>query len=60
MERPSVRSDGIQPQRCEPREPDGSYRLTPYDPSFEAKMAKMAKVEDIASRSRNTLHVLAK
>jgi putative addiction module antidote len=37
--------------------PDGSYRLTSYDPSFEAKMSK---VEDIASRYRNTLHVLAK
>ena len=37
--------------------PDGSYRLTPYDPAFEKKMAK---AEDIISRYRNTLHVLAK
>jgi putative addiction module antidote len=37
--------------------PDGSYRLTPYDPAFEKKMAK---AEDIIARYRNTLHVLAK
>ena len=37
--------------------PDGSYNLTPYDPGFEEKMAK---AEDIISRYRNTLHVLAK
>lgn len=37
--------------------PDGSYRLTPYDPGFEEKMAK---AEDIMSRYRNTLHVLSK
>jgi putative addiction module antidote len=36
---------------------DGGYRLTPYDPSFEQKMAK---AEDIINRYRNTLHVLAK
>jgi len=36
--------------------PDGSYRLTPYDPVFEQKMAK---AEDIIGRYRNTLHVLA-
>jgi putative addiction module antidote len=36
--------------------PDG-YRLTPYDPSFEKKMAK---ADEILSRYRNTLHVLAK
>lgn len=36
--------------------PDGSYRLTPYDPAFEQKMAK---AEEIMSRYRNTLHVLA-
>ena len=36
--------------------PDGSYRLTPYDPVFEQKMAK---AEDIIWRYRNTLHVLA-
>jgi len=37
--------------------PDGSYRLTPYDPAFEAKMAT---AEEIIRRYRNTLHVLAK
>jgi putative addiction module antidote len=37
--------------------PEGGYRLTPYDPSFEEKMAK---AEDIIRRYRNTLHVLAK
>lgn len=36
--------------------PDGGYRLTPYDPVFEQKMAK---AEDIIWRYRNTLHVLA-
>jgi len=36
---------------------DGSYRLSPHDPSFELKMAK---AEDIISRYRNTLHELAK
>ncbi len=36
--------------------PDSSYRLTPYDPSFEEKMAK---AEDIISRYGNTLHTLA-
>ena len=36
--------------------PDG-YRLTPYDPSFEKKMAK---AEDIIGRYRNTLHELSK
>ena len=36
---------------------DGSYRLTPYDPAFEKKMAK---AEDIIGRYRNALHVLAK
>ena len=36
---------------------DGGYRLTPYDPAFEKKMAK---AEDIIGRYRNTLHVLAK
>ncbi len=35
----------------------GDYRLTPYDPAFEKKMAK---AEDIIDRYRNTLHVLAK
>jgi putative addiction module antidote len=36
---------------------DGSYRLTPYDPDFQAKMAK---ADDIISRYGNALHVLAK
>ena len=36
--------------------PDGGYRLTPYDPGFERKMAK---AEEIIGRYRNTLHVLA-
>ena len=37
--------------------PDGSYRLTPYDPEFEKKMEK---AEEIIGRYRNTLHTLAK
>ena len=37
--------------------PDGSYQLTPYDPSFEKRMARAT---DIMNRYRNTLHVLAK
>jgi putative addiction module antidote len=37
--------------------PNGTYRLTAYDPAFEKKMAK---AEDIMRRYRNTLHVLAK
>jgi len=37
--------------------PDGDYRLTPYDPAFEKKMAK---AKDIMGRYRNTLHALAK
>jgi putative addiction module antidote len=37
--------------------PDGDYRLTPYDPTFEKKMAK---AEDIIGRYRNALHTLAK
>jgi len=36
--------------------PDSSYRLTPYDPAFEEKMAQ---AEDIISRYGNTLHKLA-
>jgi putative addiction module antidote len=36
---------------------DGGYHLTPYDPDFADRMAR---VEDIARRYRNTLHVLAK
>jgi putative addiction module antidote len=35
----------------------GEYRLTPYDPDFETKLAK---AEDIMVRYRNTLHALAK
>ena len=38
-------------------EAPGGYHLTPYDPSFEQKMEK---AEDVISRYRNTLHVLAK
>ena len=37
--------------------PDGGYQLTPYDPGFEKKIAK---VDDVISRYRNTLHTLAK
>lgn len=37
--------------------PDGGYRLTPYDPGFQKKMAK---ADDIIRRYRNTLPVLAK
>ena len=36
---------------------DGTYRLTPYDPAFDEKMAK---ADDIISRYRNTLRVLSK
>jgi putative addiction module antidote len=36
--------------------PDGSYRLTPYDPGFEAKMTK---ADEIIGRYRNTLKALA-
>lgn len=36
--------------------PEGGYRLTPYDPAFEEKMAR---AEDIIARYRNTLRVLA-
>jgi putative addiction module antidote len=37
--------------------PNNTYRLTPFDPAFEKKMAK---AEEIMARYRNTLHVLAK
>lgn len=37
--------------------PDGTYRLTPYDPAFEKKMTK---AESIIARYRNALHTLAK
>jgi putative addiction module antidote len=36
---------------------EGDYRLTPYDPAFEKKMAK---AEEIMGRYRNTLHALAR
>jgi putative addiction module antidote len=36
--------------------PDGTYQLTPYDPTFEGKMTK---AEEIISRYRNTLKALA-
>jgi len=36
--------------------PDGTYRLTPYDPAFAKKMELAA---DIMRRYRNTLQVLA-
>ena len=36
--------------------PDGSYRLSPYDPNFQAKMNK---AENIIDRYRNTLKALA-
>jgi putative addiction module antidote len=38
-------------------EASDGFRLTPYDPAFEKKMAK---ADDIISRYRNTLHVLSK
>jgi putative addiction module antidote len=37
--------------------PDNTYRITPFDPTFEKQMAK---AEEIMTRYRNTLHVLAK
>ncbi len=37
--------------------PEGGYRLTPYDPEFEAQM-KLA--EEGMARYRNTLHALAR
>lgn len=37
--------------------PDGSYRLTPYDPLFAKKMET---ADDVMHRYRNTLHTLAK
>jgi putative addiction module antidote len=36
---------------------DGAYLLTPFDPDFAEKMAR---IDDIAQRYRNTLRVLAK
>ena len=37
--------------------PDGSYKLTPYDPDFAEKLAKAEKIID---RYSKTLHVLAR
>jgi putative addiction module antidote len=37
--------------------PNNTYRITPFDPAFEKKMAK---AEEIMTRYRNTLHALAK
>ncbi len=37
--------------------PDGSYRLTPYDPEFQRQMTL---AEDIMSEDRDILHALAK
>jgi len=36
--------------------PNNTYRLTPFDPSFQKKMEK---AEEIMGRYRNTLHKLA-
>ena len=36
--------------------PNNTYRLTPFDPSFQRKMEK---AEEIMARYRNTLHRLA-
>ncbi len=36
---------------------DSSYQLTPYDPEFQKKLSA---AEDLMSRYRNTLRVLAK
>ena len=36
--------------------PDGTYKLTPYDPIFEKKMTKS---EEIIRRYRGTLRTLA-
>jgi putative addiction module antidote len=37
--------------------PDGSYRLTPYNPEFERQMTL---AEDIMHEDREILHALAK
>lgn len=37
--------------------PNNTYRLTPFDPEFEKKLAK---ADEIMDRYRNTLHVLSK
>ena len=36
---------------------EGDYRLTPYDPAFDKRMAK---ADEIMARYRNTLHALSK
>jgi putative addiction module antidote len=36
---------------------EGTYQLTAYDPTFEAKMKK---ADEIMGRYRNTLHALSK
>ena len=36
--------------------PGGGYRLTPFDPDFEDRMAR---ADAIIARYRNTLHTLA-
>lgn len=36
--------------------PNNTYRLTPFDPVFEKTMKK---AEEVMTRYRNTLHVLA-
>jgi len=38
-------------------EPDGGYRLSPYDPEFESQMEA---IEDVIRRYPNTLRALAK
>lgn len=38
-------------------EPEGGYRLVPFDPEFERKMAR---AEDVMHRYRDALHVLAR
>jgi len=37
--------------------PNHTYRITPFDPTFDKKMAK---AEEIMVRYRNALHTLAK
>ena len=37
-------------------EPDGGFRITPYDPGFAEKMEK---ADEIMRRYRNTLRILA-
>lgn len=37
--------------------PDGGFKVSPFDPEFKKKMEA---AEDLMSRYRDTLHVLAK